>query len=523
MKTTHRTVVVSNRLPITIEQGRDCFHIEPSSGGLVTALRPLLNDSAGVWIGWTGTEELTEIERVLQEYSEQSNFALKPVFMTPEERSRFYCGFSNEVLWPLFHDLQSRCNFDPNYWDTYLTVNRRFAEKAATETQVGDLIWVHDYHLMSVAPCLRRFGIKERLAYFHHIPFPSPDIFEKLPWREEILTALLDFDVIGLQTLRDRQNFIACLRQFVRGADIRTQGEHLLVEEPGPRRSTFVGAFPIGIDFDEFSDAAAKVEVTKRADEIANGLNRCRIILGVDRLDYTKGIPEKLAAFRHLLECRPELHGKLTLVQVVVPSREGIPKYYELKSQIERMVSETNGRFGEPGWVPIHYIHRSLNRPELLAYYRAADIALVNPLKDGMNLVAKEYCAARSNDDGVLILSEFAGAAFQLRGGALLVNPYHTRAVADAIRIAYEMPLSEQRKRMRGLKANVRLENIFWWRDALLAPPRRDYSALVCGGTSTLPEMSSTSGTQAHDKETHQWSEITEPQALQRPGINEKR
>lgn len=414
---------------------QDGFRVEPSSGGLVTALRPLLNDCAGTWIGWTGTDASPDIERVLEEYSRQSNFALKPVFMTPEERFRFYCGFSNEVLWPLFHDLQSRCIFDPTYWDTHLTVNRRFAEKAASEARPGDLIWVHDYHLMSVATWLRQIGITERLAYFHHIPFPGPDIFEKLPWREDILTALLDFDVVGFQTLRDRRNFIACLRHFVKAAEIRNQGDHLIVKEPG--RNTVVGVFPISIDFEEFAQGASDDNVGTRAAEIVHGIGDGRVLLGVDRLDYTKGIPERLAAFHHLLEFHPDLHRKVTLVQVVVPSREDIPKYGELKAEIQRMVSEINGRYGEPGWVPVHYIHRSLDRPELLAYYRAADIALVTPLKDGMNLVSKEYCAARVNNDGVLILSEFAGAAFQLHQGALLVNPYHTRAVAEAISRAY--------------------------------------------------------------------------------------
>lgn len=430
----------------------------------MTALRPLLNNCAGVWIGWTGTDESPEIERVLGEYSRYGNFELKPVFMTGDERSRFYCGFSNEVLWPLFHDLQSRCNFDPLYWDAYLTVNRRFAEKTALETQAGDLVWVHDYHLMSVAASLRQLGVAEQLAYFHHIPFPSPDIFEKLPWREEILTALLDFDVVGFQTLRDRRNFVACLRQFVKSADIKARAEHLVVDEPG--RTTFVGAFPIGIDFDEFAQGAAQADVATRAAEIARGFSGCRIVLGVDRLDYTKGIPERLAAFHHLLDGHPELRRKISLIQVVVPSREDIPKYSELKAEIQVTVSEINGRYGEPGWMPVHYIHRSLDRPELLAYYRAADIALVTPLKDGMNLVAKEYCAARVNNDGVLILSEFAGAAFQLHGGALLVNPYHTRAVAEAIRNAYEMPASEQRRRMRKSRARVRREDIYRWRDA---------------------------------------------------------
>ena len=459
-----RVVFVSNRLPVTIKKDEHGFHVDPSSGGLVTALRPLLNDCAGVWIGWTGTDEHPEIKRVLQEHSSRSNIAYKPVFMTPEERYRFYNGFSNEVLWPLFHDLQSRCNFDPAYWDTHLVVNRRFAEKAAHETRPGDLIWVHDYHLMSVAANLRQLGVGERLAYFHHIPFPSPDIFEKLPWREEILTALLDFDVVGFQTMRDRRNFAACLRHFVKAAEIRAVGDHVVVDEPG--RSTLVGAFPISIDFEEFALGAANEEVAARAVQLAENMQGRRILLGVDRLDYTKGIPERLAAFRHFLELHPEQHGKVALVQVVVPSREDIPRYGELKAEIQRTVSEINGHFGEPGWTPVQYIHRSLDRPELLAYYRAADIALVTPLKDGMNLVSKEYCASRVDDDGVLILSEFAGAAFQLRHGALLVNPYHTRAVADAIRVALEMPLDEQRRRMRKLRARVRREDIYHWRDA---------------------------------------------------------
>lgn len=373
---------------------------------------------------------------------DESNFHLRPVFITAEERPRFYCGFSNEILWPLFHDLQSRCNFDPTYWETYLTVNHRFAETIAKEAKRGEFIWVHDYHLMSVAANLRQFGIHEDLAYFHHIPFPSPDIFEKLPWREEILTALLDFDVVGFQTLHDRRNFVACLRQFVRQAQIRTQREHLIVEEPG--RTTFVGAFPISIPFEEFALGASRNDVAIRAAEITNRLRGCRIIFGVDRLDYTKGILERLAAFRYLLEFHPDLRQKVALVQVVVPSREDIPKYVELKIEIQRTVSEINGRYGELGWMPVHYIHRSLDRSELLAYYRAADIALITPLKDGMNLVAKEYCATRVHNDGVL--SEFAGAAFQLRRGAVLVNPYHTRAVAEAILTAFNMSANEQKK-----------------------------------------------------------------------------
>ena len=222
-----RIVVVSNRLPVTIEESNAGFRLEASSGGLVTALRPLLNDCAGVWVGWTDTDASPAVEALLEEHSRTSNFVLRPVFMCPEERSRFYVGFSNEILRPLFHDLQSRCNFDPTYWDIYLNLNRRFAGTAAMETHSGNVVWVHDYHLMSVGESMRQLGINERLTYFHHIPFPSPDIFEKLPWRKEILSALLDFDVLGFQTLRDRRNFVACLRKFVKHAEPREYGEQI--------------------------------------------------------------------------------------------------------------------------------------------------------------------------------------------------------------------------------------------------------------------------------------------------------
>jgi len=459
-----RMVIVSNRLPVVIEQTEGGLRLESSCGGLVTAIRPLLNDCEGVWVGWTGADSSPEVMRLLGEHSSEGMFQLRPVFMSEEERSRFYCGFSNEIVWPLFHDLQSRCNFDPTYWDAYLTVSRRFAEITAREAQSGDLVWVHDYHLMSVAAGLRQLGVSEDLAYFHHIPFPSPDIFEKLPWRREILTAMLDFDTIGFQTLRDRRNFVACLRHFVNSAVIESWGEHLVVSEHGHR--TVLGAFPVGILFDEFAEGASTAAVARRTAEIVQSLNGCRLVLGVDRLDYTKGIPERLSAYHYFLEAHPEARGNITLVQVVVPSREDIPRYFELKSQLQQSVSEINGRFSEPGWVPVHYLHRSLDRQELLAYYRAADVALITPLKDGMNLVAKEYCAARINNDGVLILSEFAGAAFQLHSAAILVNPYHTRAVAEALATACRMSAAEQRTRMQDLRERICREDIVRWRDS---------------------------------------------------------
>lgn len=465
-----RLLVVANRLPVTFEADGGKYVLRPSSGGLVTALRPLLEKYPGAWIGWTGTDHEPRAAEALAQASADGSYSLVPVYLTAEEKANFYCGFSNEIVWPLFHDLQSRCNFDPAYWETYFEVNEKYADAILQVARRRDFIWVHDYHLMLVADCLRNRGARLQTAFFQHIPFPPPDIFEKLPWRREILTALLQFNVVGFQTQRDRRNFVACVRRFVRGASFRKVRENLLVETES--RAALVGAFPIGIDFEEFAAAANTAEVVARAEELRRSLDGGQIVLGVDRLDYTKGIVERLLAFRRLLESHPALHRRITLVQVVVPSRTNIPKYRDLKLEIERLVSDINGRYGEPGWVPVHYVHRHLPRPELIAYYRAADIALITPLKDGMNLVAKEFCATRVDDDGVLILSEFAGAATQLKSGALLVNPYDMDGVAYALDRALRMEARERQTRMQRLRSLIRRHDVYRWCESFCQPTR---------------------------------------------------
>jgi trehalose 6-phosphate synthase len=295
-------------------------------------------------------------------------------------------------VWPLFHDLQSLCNFEPAYWRAYCDVNRRFAEVVAGNTEPGDFIWVHDYHLMNLAGELRRAGVRSRVGFFLHIPFPSPDLFLKLPWRREVLQSLLEYDLIGFQTQRDRRNFVQCVRALVKDADIEGRGQVLLVSALG--RVVRVGSFPISIDYNTFMRRAVASDVAERARELHRLLPNRKLILGVDRLDYTKGIPLRLKAFQSLLSRFPELRERVSYIQVVVPSREDIPRYQELKTEIEQLVSKINGSFVHPGgWVPVWYVYRSLSRLDLLAYYRAADIALVTPLRDGMNLVAKEYCA----------------------------------------------------------------------------------------------------------------------------------
>jgi alpha,alpha-trehalose-phosphate synthase [UDP-forming] len=461
----NRLIVVSNRLPFSVKRTDDSHAIDPSSGGLVTALRAVFRRYEGCWIGWTGTEYSPAVEDLIRTRVDE-DFQVHPVFLTKKEKAQFYSGFSNEIVWPLFHDLQSRCNFDPEYWDSYVRINERFADRVSKVARDEDFIWVHDYHLTRVAACLRERGLRSSLAFFQHIPFPSPDIFEKLPWREEFLNAMLDFDLVGLQTNRDRQNFAVCVERFAKGATLHDAGDGLLVERQNQR--TRVDSFPISIDFEEFSSQAATPEVTALSQQIRDDMRGRSLILGVDRLDYTKGLPEKLKAFGRLLSESPELRRKVTLLQVVVPSREDIPKYRDLKLEVERFVSQINGRYTDSSWVPIHFIYRPLERTQLLAHYRAADVALVTPLKDGMNLVAKEYCAAQLEEDGVLVLSEFAGAASQLEKDAILVNPNDVTGVASAIRLAVLMKRSERQHRMKNLRRVVRQSDVRQWSEAFL-------------------------------------------------------
>jgi len=456
-----RIVAVSNRLPIRLVHGPDGWEIKPGAGGLVTALAPVFRNRGGTWIGWSGGTNDADLAGLMEPASREAGYTLHPVPLSAEEVADYYHGFSNEVLWPLFHDLQTRCNFRPPYWYQYLNVNRKFAEVIAKFSRDSDYVWVHDYHLMYIAQALKDIGLERNIGFFLHIPFPPADIFMKLPWRAQILRALLEYRLVGFQTLRDRRNFIQCLRHIT--SDIKILGRGPVVTLTIGDKEVRVGTFPISIDYASFVRDAGSKEVADLAWYLHEALPDRQIILGVDRLDYTKGIPERLEAFRDTLSRFPELQEKITLVQVVVPSREEVPEYQALKAEIERMVGEINGQFTRSGWVPIHYLYRNLDRTELLAYYRLAEIALITPLKDGMNLVAKEYCACNLEQNGVLILSEFAGAAAQLYKGAIMVNPYDVEGVSSAIHQAFYMDKKEKRTRMRKLREIVRHRDIFWW------------------------------------------------------------
>lgn len=460
-----RLVIVSNRLPIVFEKHYGKWQVSQGSGGLVTALASVLRDRGGLWIGWSGGPYEAEIAQSLSAATKDIEYSLKPVALTDNDIEKYYHGFSNEIIWPLFHDLQSRCNFNPDYWITYQSVNKKFALAIIENTKNDDYIWIHDYHLMNVAQELHALKSSHKIGFFLHIPFPPLDIFIKLPWRFELLNALLEFDLIGFQTLRDRRNFIQCVRSLIK--NVRLYGKGQIVTIKSKEHKLKIGSFPIGIDYKNFVEQTETKEVADSAWYIHENMGERQIILGVDRLDYTKGLIERLNAFEKALIKYPELKGKVTFFQIVVPSRTTIPEYQMLRTEIEKMVGNINGRFTKYGWVPIQYIFRSLDRYELIAYYRTSEIALITPLKDGMNLVAKEYCAC-SKENGVIILSEFAGASAQMQNGAIMVNPYDVESVADAIYQAFNMPPEERKIRMKKLQQSVKRSDIFWWVDSFL-------------------------------------------------------
>lgn len=466
--TSHRLFVVANRLPVVLEKKNGSWSLKPGAGGLASALAPVLAHHGGVWIGWPGLplERGGAWEPVLAEGFQERGYDLVPMLLSKEEVKGFYEGFANTILWPLFHDLLGQCNFDPSFWYTYLEVNEKFAECVLQKSGEDDFIWVHDYQLVYVGEFIRRRRERSRVGFFLHTPFPPLDILLRLPWRGQILKALLAYDLVGFQTPRDTRNFLTCLTNLVPEAEIDDSGP--VAEVRLGSRTVKVGSFPISIDFRWYDEYARSEEVIQRVAELRELMGPARLILGVDRLDYTKGLPERLEAFRNTLQRHRELRKQVILFQVVVPSRESVPENQALKAHIEQLVGEINGEFSSMGWVPVHYHYRSLTRRDLASLYRMARICFITSIKDGMNLVAKEFCACQVDACGSLVLSEFAGAAAQLQEGALLVNPHDIEGMADALKAAFDMIEDERRRRMEGMREIVREQDIFWWVDYYL-------------------------------------------------------
>ena len=463
-----RLVVVSNRLPVSLikhKGGR--WGQQPGTGGLVTALKPVLRQRGGMWIGWSGVVDVdaSEVQTRLDHECQDVPYRLHAVALSSHDKRNFYQGAANEILWPLCHGMVARCNYQHLYWRAYREVNRRFALAVKDVARSDDFVWVHDYHLMTVAEELRALGFHERLVFFLHTPFPSLDVFEQLPWAEEVLGALLRYDLLGFQTVRDLRNFLHCV-DAIAGTDVVVERERVQLARTGG--SVRVGAFPISIDTRFFVESAGDPHVEAESKALLTPLLHQRVLLGVDRLDYTKGIPQKLLGFERALEKYPELRGRVTLLQLVAPSRERIPEYGRMKEEIEGLVGRINGRFTDGGWVPILYSFDSWSQHQLLAYYRIAHVGLVTPLRDGMNLVSKEFVAAKLDGEGVLVLSAFAGSAQELGDGALLVNPHDVEAVADAIYRACTMDPEERARRLALLRQHIRARDVHRWVEEFL-------------------------------------------------------
>ncbi len=455
-----RLLLVSNRLPVTVKVDRDSVSVVPSAGGLATGLKGPHAQSGGLWLGWPGDiSRLNGAQRAALDVRLQEQRCV-PLHLSASEVSRFYEGYSNRILWPLFHYLLDRMPNQDRDWEVYRRVNQRFADLVVAHYQPGDTIWVHDYQLMLVPGMLRERLPEARIGFFLHIPWPSSEIFHTLPRRAEILRGLLGADLLGFHTLAYVRHFSSAL--------LRILGTELNVDRVSYEgREVRLGAFPMGIDVDSFESLARDPAVQEEARSHREHAGDQRLVLGIDRLDYTKGIPRRMLAVQRLLEREPAWRGRLRFVQVAVPSRTGVSDYAQYREKVDELVGRINGAYGTVDRVPIHYLYRSFNMRQLTALYLAADVQLVTPVRDGMNLVAKEFCASRTDGDGVLVLSEFAGAAAEL-GEAVQVNPYDVDGMADALQAALEMPEPERRARMEVMRRQVRQQDVHWWVRAFL-------------------------------------------------------
>lgn len=422
-----------------------------SPGGLATALSSSGALGRQVWIGSSGVLPETSEERQILQSALSSERAID-VALDPEEAARFY-DFSNGILWPLFHYLPGQLPLRVEGWSDYHSVNAKFADVIAEHYEDGDLVWVHDYQLMLVPRLLREQLPNATIGFFLHIPFPGAEIFSILPHRSEILRGLLGADLIGFHTNRYRQHFEVSVRRI---AKLETKGGHLDYDG----RLIDLGVFPVGINARRYQEEAQSRHVRAEMGRVRAAGHK--LIVGVDRLDYTKGVPRRLLAIEALLDKHPEWHGRVRFVQVAVPSRDTVRAYRRFRQEVNSLVGSINGKFGTPYWTPVHYVHRSVAETQLLALYRAADVMLVTPIRDGMNLVAKEFVATRSDEDGVLILSEFAGAAAELHD-AVIVNPFDVEETARQIDVALRLEKPERQRRMRKLRETVFRNDVDRW------------------------------------------------------------
>jgi len=450
-----KLIIISNRLPLKIVEENNEFKVTPSQGGVATGLDSLETKMEKHWVGWPGMhiEDDNEKKKIDKQLEDQ-NF--HPVYLTPEQIENYYEGYSNSVLWPLCHYFSNYIHYESIYWETYKEVNALFCQEAQKIIEPGDIVWVQDYQLMLVPGMIReQFQDDISIGYFHHIPFPSYELFRTMPERAEILKGLLGADLIGFHTHSYMRHFISAVYRVLK---LDCQLDEIQLD----RRVVNVDAFPMGINYQKYYDAIKNKAVKKKAEEVKAGFGNGKMMLSVDRLDYSKGIPIRLKSFEDFLKNNPDYRGKISMVMIVSPSRDHVDIYAELKNEIDKMVGAINGTYSTADWTPVYYFYRSFDFEEVAAFYYSADIALVTPLRDGMNLVAKEYVAAKRDKPGVLILSEMAGAAIELTD-AIIVNPTDTKEIEEAILQAYEMPEKEQLRAIKSMQEIISTQTVGQW------------------------------------------------------------
>ena len=470
-------VVVANRLPVDKETLADgTVRWKRSPGGLVTALEPILRSQTGAWVGWSGVADAAE-------HPEVEGLQLYAVSLSAQEIADYYEGFSNATLWPLYHDVIVKPEYNRTWWNSYVAINRRFAEAASEAAAEGALVWIQDYQLQLVPKMLRMLRPDLRIGFFLHIPFPPVELFMQMPWRTEIIEGLLGADLIGFHLPGGAQNFLYLARRLAGQATSKGQvgvRSKFGVVQVG-FRTVRVGAFPISIDSGELDTQAKTKEIRKRAVEIREELGSPKkVLLGVDRLDYTKGIDVRLQALSELFEEGRVDPNEVTMLQLATPSRERVDSYIKMRGEIEQLVGNINGTYGRVGHPVIQYLHQPVPREDLIAFFVAADVMLITPLRDGMNLVAKEYVACRSDLGGALVLSEFTGAAAELRQ-AFQANPYDTEGVKNAIVAALEQDPDEGRRRMRALRRQVLAHDVQRWAESFLGALGADPETMSSG------------------------------------------
>jgi len=448
-----KTIIVSNRLPVKVKKNDGKLIFTPSEGGLATGLGSIYKTGSNIWIGWPGHHfEERETKDVKKALAKEN---MSPVFLSEQDIEKFYEGFSNSTLWPLFHYFPNYTVFNDDYWNSYVEVNKLYCREVMKNAKSEDIIWIHDYQLLLLPQMIRKALPDATIMFFQHIPFPSYEIFRIIPWRKELLEGITGADLIGFHTFDDMRHFLSSVSRIL-GVDNK-MGQ-LRIKD----RLVVVDSFPMGIDYEKFAKAAVSKETMEKMESYKRNIGNQSLIVSIDRLDYSKGIPERLMAFDLFLKENPDYQGTVSLILLVVPSRDNVALYKKLKTQIDELVGNINSNYGKMNWTPIYYFYRSLPFNSLSALYAMSDVALVTPLRDGMNLVCKEYIASRTQKTGVLILSEMAGAAREL-SDAIIVNPYDIHEIVDALKKALAMPMEEQIKHNDELQSVLQRYNIHNW------------------------------------------------------------